>query len=286
MIFEFDALDNNDYGNIPVLFDTCLSIDRSKLTKFLEKIYKIPFDKPDKWEPELFKFFSDNIIVPCVVMTSLKENVEEVPDHYLNYFIKSWINKNVMHFDTNTCYRDLIQIREYIRLGGNVKNYSKYLFMVNHNIRRMYVKKDDNNETRFKSFGVGMKQICYEVKKTNGIIYERTMFFLPDNGIEYPLENWHNKILKQWNIYLKSKDKKQTINKRDPIESRLRHEVFKRDNYKCLECAKSKKETTLHCDHILPVAQGGSDELDNLQTLCQACNLAKTNRKWKAGGKD
>lgn len=78
---------------------------------------------------------------------------------------------------------------------------------------------------------------------------------------------------------------KNSNNKRDPIETRLRHEVFKRDNYKCLECGKGKKETTLHCDHIMPVAQGGSDELDNLQTLCQACNLAKTNRKWNGGKK-
>lgn len=70
--------------------------------------------------------------------------------------------------------------------------------------------------------------------------------------------------------------------KRDPIESRLRHEVFKRDNYKCKECGKTKKNTTLHVDHILPVVQGGTDELDNLQTLCQACNLAKSNKKWKA----
>lgn len=68
--------------------------------------------------------------------------------------------------------------------------------------------------------------------------------------------------------------------KRDPIESRLRHEVLKRDNYKCIECGKGKDETVLHIDHIKPVSQGGSDELENLQTLCQACNLAKSNKKW------
>jgi 5-methylcytosine-specific restriction enzyme A len=68
--------------------------------------------------------------------------------------------------------------------------------------------------------------------------------------------------------------------KRDPIESRLRHEVFKRDNYKCLECGKDKKETTLHVDHIIPVSKGGTDELSNLQTLCQACNLAKSDKNW------
>ena len=76
------------------------------------------------------------------------------------------------------------------------------------------------------------------------------------------------------------------IRKRDPIESRLRHEVFKRDNFICVECGKSKEETILHCDHIIPVSQGGTDELDNLQTLCQACNLAKTNRCWNRKKED
>lgn len=78
--------------------------------------------------------------------------------------------------------------------------------------------------------------------------------------------------------FLKSQRKKT----RDPIESRLRHEVFKRDGYKCIECGKTNKDTTLHVDHILPVAQGGKDELENLQTLCQACNLAKSNKCWNA----
>ncbi len=77
--------------------------------------------------------------------------------------------------------------------------------------------------------------------------------------------------------------KKIKINKRNPIDSRLRHEVFKRDGYKCVECGKPKAETNLHCDHILPVSQGGTDEMDNLQTLCEPCNLAKSNKKWKGG---
>lgn len=71
--------------------------------------------------------------------------------------------------------------------------------------------------------------------------------------------------------------------KRNPLTKSIRHEVFKRDGYRCLECGATNKDTRLHIDHIIPVAQGGSDELDNLQTLCQDCNLAKSNRAWKGG---
>ena len=78
-----------------------------------------------------------------------------------------------------------------------------------------------------------------------------------------------------------SKNKKVTKYKRKAIPGALRHEVFKRDGYRCVECGASNKETTLHVDHILPVSQGGTNEISNLQTLCQKCNLAKSNRHWK-----
>ena len=65
--------------------------------------------------------------------------------------------------------------------------------------------------------------------------------------------------------------------------SRLRHECFKRDNYKCVECGATNKEKTLHADHILPTSQGGQDELSNLQTLCEDCNVAKSDKNWKGG---
>ena len=65
---------------------------------------------------------------------------------------------------------------------------------------------------------------------------------------------------------------------RTNIPRGLRHEVFKRDNYTCVECGISKDDgAILHVDHKIPVSKGGTDELDNLQTLCSDCNLNKSN---------
>lgn len=62
----------------------------------------------------------------------------------------------------------------------------------------------------------------------------------------------------------KSKNKRRKTN----IPRGLRHEVFKRDNYRCVECGASKDDgATLHIDHIIPVSKGGTDELSNLQTV-------------------
>lgn len=62
--------------------------------------------------------------------------------------------------------------------------------------------------------------------------------------------------------------------RRNPIPVALRHEVFLRDGYRCQECGATKEEIRLEPDHIIPVSQGGTDELHNLQTLCIICNRA------------
>jgi hypothetical protein len=60
---------------------------------------------------------------------------------------------------------------------------------------------------------------------------------------------------------------------RKALSVRKRFLVFKRDRYRCRICGRSGVE--LEVDHILAVAQGGTDRLDNLQTLCFDCNRGK-----------
>lgn len=67
--------------------------------------------------------------------------------------------------------------------------------------------------------------------------------------------------------------------KRD-INSRLRFLVMKRDNFKCKYCGRSPSTTPgleLHIDHIKPWSKGGETVIENLQTLCNKCNLGKSN---------
>lgn len=45
----------------------------------------------------------------------------------------------------------------------------------------------------------------------------------------------------------------------------------------CAECGvKIGPATGLEWDHVIPLAQGGDDALDNLQPLCRACHATKT----------
>ncbi len=62
------------------------------------------------------------------------------------------------------------------------------------------------------------------------------------------------------------------------IPARLRYLVLKRDHHRCRCCGLTAKETELQIDHIIPFSWGGSNDISNLQTLCRACNLGKSNR--------
>ncbi len=56
------------------------------------------------------------------------------------------------------------------------------------------------------------------------------------------------------------------------IPKSVRDYVFQRDNYQCQSCGKKQQ---LNIDHIIPLAKGGSNDISNLQTLCQTCNQQK-----------
>jgi len=73
--------------------------------------------------------------------------------------------------------------------------------------------------------------------------------------------------------------------KRRRLPAGLRAAVLKRDNFQCVACGRNPKDhgVILHVDHIDSVARSGVDipEIEELQTLCEDCNLGKgTQEDW------
>jgi hypothetical protein len=65
---------------------------------------------------------------------------------------------------------------------------------------------------------------------------------------------------------------------RNRVTARVRAQIFKRDQSRCKMCGATPDHgVTLHVDHIFPVSLGGTSDPENLQTLCEPCNLGKSN---------
>ena len=58
-----------------------------------------------------------------------------------------------------------------------------------------------------------------------------------------------------------------------------------RDNGICVQCGKVVGLRG-HVDHIVPLPSGGTNALDNLQTLCASCHSIKTSREDGGYGRD
>lgn len=77
----------------------------------------------------------------------------------------------------------------------------------------------------------------------------------------------------------RAKRKRKTLRN---ISYKLRYEVLERDRHKCCSCGSSPADdgnVKLEIDHIIPWSKGGESVLENLQTLCRACNIGKGNKR-------
>lgn len=60
------------------------------------------------------------------------------------------------------------------------------------------------------------------------------------------------------------------------LSKKTRFDVFKRDGFQCVYCGAHPSESVLlEVDHVHPVAEGGTNDIDNLVTACWDCNRGK-----------
>lgn len=62
---------------------------------------------------------------------------------------------------------------------------------------------------------------------------------------------------------------------------KIRKAVYRRDHWTCQRCGASDVE--LHAHHLIPLSEGGLDEMENLITLCKDCHK-DMHFKMKYGG--
>lgn len=197
-------------------------------------------------------------------------------------------DKKTIMLDIDEYFKNVSEYVDFIHTTGVVGEFPLWLFQNTFYLSELYSKrKIEELEKNEKTSGYNSLWANYiqlqneEAEKINKehwcIVVATHQHFVTGTYLESLLElhrqHWRNKIGNGKN--------KKVKNGRTPFTKSIRHEVFKKDNYKCVECGVSKKERCLHVDHIIPISRGGTDELDNLQTLCDGCNLAKSNKIFK-----
>jgi hypothetical protein len=65
---------------------------------------------------------------------------------------------------------------------------------------------------------------------------------------------------------------------RRKIPGNHRIAVLNRDQSTCRLCGAKAPDVQIHIDHIIPLSEEGSDEIENLQCLCAQCNREKSDR--------
>lgn len=135
--------------------------------------------------------------------------------------------------------------------------------------RRVQVELEERRRHELKRVEDEELQKQHELKRVANEKHERARreFERMQEGKHFPLKQ--EKVRKK-------RDKKKN---RTKIPAKVEYEVYKINKGACRVCGKTVKEdgVKIHIDHIKPVSKGGSNEVENLQLLCERHNLGKGN---------
>ncbi len=64
----------------------------------------------------------------------------------------------------------------------------------------------------------------------------------------------------------------------DPVPGDVRYRVLAAAKGRCALCGATSRERRIEVDHVVPRSKGGSNDIANLQALCDECNRGKSNK--------
>lgn len=192
------------------------------------------------------------------------------------------------------------EIRETI----NEKNYFKIKFTINkfmekHNIKHIsYAEWYENIDKQKQVIGEDSILSYYEYLLVEGSLdslisrmTEEVFYILFQNRV---FLKEFNEYVASYISYLKLEDlsfderdyfEKDGVLKREHINSWVRKTIFFRDRGRCCCCNRdltgltSSIDLDSTMDHIVPLAEGGANDISNLQLLCKSCNSKKNDKK-------
>lgn len=182
-------------------------------------------------------------------------------------------------------YRDIIQ-----KLNKNISTYNEYMNRVREiksTATEDYCKQIKFNYTKFVKYEnrIFISKILSE-PQMDVTICCKASYTSPAGRNQYWKEhNFTFSDLKKYFDYtIRLKKQRQTRQyqikqERAKMTESLRYDILKRDNFRCQICGSSAQDgVKLHVDHIVPVSKGGKTIRSNLRTLCDRCNMGKSDK--------
>lgn len=196
----------------------------------------------------------------------------------LSDIVMFYLNENIDDFRDN-----------FISIGDNLDKYKAYEkdFDSITRIKYKYKEKDIigkefKSVEKFSKFEKNMtNSIKYKNKESLTVMVYATYISPKGRNSYYKNAQFdYNDVL---DIYQRLKAyeefKSTTRYQRSIMTDSLRYDILRRDNFRCQICGTTAKEgAKLHVDHIIPISKGGKTTPDNLQTLCERCNMGKSNK--------
>ena len=104
---------------------------------------------------------------------------------------------------------------------------------------------------------------------------ESTLLALEKHGLLHRVSNQHGTTWAPHN-WEKRQFKGEPDFRRSSEWSEIRMRIFTRDDFTCAYCG--VRGERMECDHIVPIARGGSHDDENLTTACKPCNQSKRDK--------
>lgn len=90
------------------------------------------------------------------------------------------------------------------------------------------------------------------------------------------LPNWLKGNLARYGRSLETVGEEEITKPKRDVSSAVRFAVLQRDGFRCRYCGRKPPDIQLQCDHIIPIAKGGSNDQSNLAAACEDCNFGKS----------
>lgn len=190
----------------------------------------------------------------------------------------STIGSNQSFFETT-----LMQIQK------NRQNYKSYCIEYNNLISKTYEYNIKGLKIKQKTFVKIENDLCRKIKlnpKLTTVVTIRANYTSPKGRNSYnKVESFDfNALVDAYDDYIRTKNSHQVYQytvktERAKMTDSLRYDILKRDGFRCQLCGATAKDgAKLHVDHIIPVSKGGKTVPSNLRTLCDRCNMGKSDK--------